>query len=375
MQKLSTNSDAIDLANSRTPKPETWNTHNRYRSSHQSMPQNGLNLLRMDQLGSPSSGEKQTNNPRHMARHSLELNLLYGEQKSQDTVVSTAPSSRPLSLQAPFSTTDISTLSSNGFGPAIASPTAHSEQFHQHSASINRITAGTNGTSARDSPDHEEPKLPNGHNPVPSSLQANAPPFGPQVLNSAIPPQPLGSANALPNFQNSFYNYNPQPYMTNTLPVNGGPLPNYAVPAPTPYQGYPPYGNFRFPESSPARNGSSRRNGETESSQVSRFSNVPLEKYRGEIYSLCKDQHGCRYLQRKLEEHNQEHVKMIFDETHMHVVELMTGEFMALDVETVVLERPNPSQTRSVTISVRSFLSFPTRSSGRPSFTTLPRSW
>ena len=44
-----------------------------------------------------------------------------------------------------------------------------------------------------------------------------------------------------------------------------------------------------------------------------------------EIYSLCKDQHGCRYLQKKLEEKNPQHVQMIFQETHAHVVELMTG--------------------------------------------------
>lgn len=44
-----------------------------------------------------------------------------------------------------------------------------------------------------------------------------------------------------------------------------------------------------------------------------------------EIYGLCKDQHGCRYLQKKLEEKNPQHVQMIFQETHMHVVELMTG--------------------------------------------------
>lgn len=45
-----------------------------------------------------------------------------------------------------------------------------------------------------------------------------------------------------------------------------------------------------------------------------------------EIYGLCKDQHGCRYLQKKLEEKNPQHVQMIFQETHMHVVELMTGK-------------------------------------------------
>jgi len=52
---------------------------------------------------------------------------------------------------------------------------------------------------------------------------------------------------------------------------------------------------------------------------------VKLETLVNEIYSLCKDQHGCRYLQKKLEEGNPQYVEMIFKETHSHVVELMTG--------------------------------------------------
>ena len=56
-----------------------------------------------------------------------------------------------------------------------------------------------------------------------------------------------------------------------------------------------------------------------------RFTNVKLENLQGEILGLCKDQHGCRYLQKKLEERNPEHVQMIFIETYEYVVDLMTG--------------------------------------------------
>jgi hypothetical protein len=59
---------------------------------------------------------------------------------------------------------------------------------------------------------------------------------------------------------------------------------------------------------------------------ANRFANVQLESLRGEIYGLCKDQHGCRYLQKKLEERDPEHIEIIFVETNQHVVELMTGE-------------------------------------------------
>lgn len=60
---------------------------------------------------------------------------------------------------------------------------------------------------------------------------------------------------------------------------------------------------------------------------MNRFANVSLESLGGEIYSLCKDQHGCRYLQKKLEERNPEHIHMIWLETNQHVVELMTDPF------------------------------------------------
>jgi hypothetical protein len=46
-----------------------------------------------------------------------------------------------------------------------------------------------------------------------------------------------------------------------------------------------------------------------------------------EIYSLCKDQHGCRFLQKKLEERNVDNIQIIFNETAPHVVELMTDPF------------------------------------------------
>ena len=51
-----------------------------------------------------------------------------------------------------------------------------------------------------------------------------------------------------------------------------------------------------------------------------------MEDLQGEIASLCKDQHGCRYLQKKLEEGVPEHRDMIFRETFGHFAELMTGE-------------------------------------------------
>lgn len=59
---------------------------------------------------------------------------------------------------------------------------------------------------------------------------------------------------------------------------------------------------------------------------MSRFNGMSLEAYGGNIYELCKDQHGCRYLQKKLEEGVPEHRDMIFHETFGHFADLMTGK-------------------------------------------------
>ncbi|KAF9015412.1 ARM repeat-containing protein [Cyathus striatus] len=61
--------------------------------------------------------------------------------------------------------------------------------------------------------------------------------------------------------------------------------------------------------------------------EFNRFAGTRLEDLQGEIPALCKDQHGCRYLQKKLEEGVPEHRDMIFRETFGHFAELMTDPF------------------------------------------------
>lgn len=58
---------------------------------------------------------------------------------------------------------------------------------------------------------------------------------------------------------------------------------------------------------------------------VNRFTGTRIEDLQGEIPALCKDQHGCRYLQKKLEEGVPDHRDMIFRETFGHFADLMTG--------------------------------------------------
>ncbi|KAI8341260.1 armadillo-type protein [Chlamydoabsidia padenii] len=62
-----------------------------------------------------------------------------------------------------------------------------------------------------------------------------------------------------------------------------------------------------------------------------RFANASLKDFEGRLYELAKDQNGCRFLQRKIEDTSSQNgvqaVQAIYDEIHGHFVELMTNSF------------------------------------------------
>lgn len=61
------------------------------------------------------------------------------------------------------------------------------------------------------------------------------------------------------------------------------------------------------------------------------------------MYSLCLDQHGCRYLQKKLEDRDPTHLDQIFSEVYPHVVDLMTDPFGNYLVQRLI-EYSGPNQ-------------------------------
>lgn len=94
-----------------------------------------------------------------------------------------------------------------------------------------------------------------------------------------------------------------------------------------------------------------------EAGAASRFTDAELDKFVGDIYSICKDQHGCRYLQKVLDERNPEKVEIIFNETKDHVTELMTDLFgnylcqkllecVNSDQRTVLVQNASPDLTK-----------------------------
>lgn len=76
-----------------------------------------------------------------------------------------------------------------------------------------------------------------------------------------------------------------------------------------------------------------RRKGE----DAAKYANARIQDFVGDIMTLCKDQHGCRFLQRQLEVAKneadlalltvEEVASMIFTEIQDHVVDLMTDPF------------------------------------------------
>lgn len=60
---------------------------------------------------------------------------------------------------------------------------------------------------------------------------------------------------------------------------------------------------------------------------ASRFVNATLNDFANEIFYLCKDQHGCRFLQRQLELNGDVAATKIFNEIQLNVIELMIDPF------------------------------------------------
>ncbi|PGH23173.1 hypothetical protein AJ80_02810 [Polytolypa hystricis UAMH7299] len=314
---LSANSAALDLANSQTPASDSY-ANGHHHSARQSLPQSSLSMFNLDAYANGNGQGKEAttafpsmngNQPRHMSRHSVEVNFNHAAVTSPTNGIHT----RPTSLSLSYSANDIPT-SKTGFNAAVTPPHSHVEQY-QTPNFAGRVPT-THGTPASPlSPGREDL----GMQSFQSTLQASAPPFGPHLTMQV--PSSVGSVTpTLGTFASNIYNYGMQPFVTSPVQANNPMFPQ---------QGLNSFQASTYPATYPARPTHQTRRSESETTpvQFSRFNNAPLEQFQGELYGLCKDQHGCRFLQRKLEEQNPTHIQMIFAETHMHVVELMTDPF------------------------------------------------
>eukprot|EP01018_Ginkgo_biloba_P035042 Gb_33608 [translate_table: standard] len=76
-----------------------------------------------------------------------------------------------------------------------------------------------------------------------------------------------------------------------------------------------------------------------------------LEEVEGRIYLIAKDQHGCRFLQRKFDEGSLQEVHKIFMEIIDHIIELMTDPFGNYLVQKL-LEVCNEDQRMQILLAV-----------------------
>ncbi|MCJ1307225.1 hypothetical protein MMC25_000871 [Agyrium rufum] len=374
-KRLSASSAALDLASPQAPDTDLsnngWPNFARNRLSQQSLPPNGFDLLSngLQKLDSPPNTSRQSidnslESPlsvRQLNRRSIEATLadaMHKEMQHQKAAKTFMGRPSLGNMQSPYSTNDIPTLKNpNGLTSPTSPPKSRAEQqFHNHNASLGRIPAHaiSNSRHSREMPgseSREEIMAASTRKSFHSDLHASAAPFGPaltQPTSAAEEPTTNTLPTHMPQYGNpAFYggygmqqlvNMGLSPLAMNSPMGFASQMPMYQAPGMYPgingfqqqpsqqqqQQQQPPLQAQRLPDSQ-QRVMQQRRAQNSE--DVTKFTNMKLADCQGHIYQLCKDQHGCRFLQKQIETKNEESVRMIFAETNQHVVELMTDPF------------------------------------------------
>ncbi|KAH6640829.1 armadillo-type protein [Chaetomium tenue] len=359
----SASSAAPDHALSQTSGPEHhpsngWSSINKHRHQQNMSTMGPTQHNGGASLGSPSEASTIANTRPANVRHSIDGMKLFPEttttaMDAPATSVVSAPNAHimasPPKLHQSYSANDVPTVKPNGTAGLGVNANNHAQQhFHNHNASIGRIPhgamAGRHNRELSSDASAANGRESSNYPSITSTLHANAAPFGPtpaqsQHSSSASAPAvtapgpgmpyqyfpPNTGYNAMPGPTPAGYNSLPM-LMQNMAVANGNPPPMYSQQN---FTGYNPLYNQapapRPHQDSQARVIQSRR--QMDSEAMARFNNLPLEQVGGTIYSLCKDQHGCRYLQKQLENRIPDQIHMIWLETNQHVVELMTDPF------------------------------------------------
>jgi hypothetical protein len=284
--------------------------------------------------GAPASAATSdigTNSRPASIRHSMELNIA---EAAAGVASAGGHVNTPPRLQSTFSSTnEVPTLKSNG----PAGINNHAQQhLHNHNVSIGRIPAGalpvrhgremsTDSTAMQGGRDHTA-----AYGSIGSALQGGNPGYVPinattqAGLGVTAAPTPVGH---MANF------YGQQPYNSNTQQQLALMMGSLNLVAAAPQQGSYVYPSGQVatvggvqPRDSQQRVIQSRRLQDNNES-MARFNGKSVSDFAGRIYDTCKDQFGCRFLQRELEHRKPADVHSVWLETHQHVVELMMDPF------------------------------------------------
>lgn len=233
-------------------------------------------------------------------------------------------------------------------------------QIHPHSHHPHPMNAYSHGVAAPPPPPHpymNQYRSPVNHPAAVEQFRAASPNINGLPLNAYNGGQ-YGQNNGLaPLISASTGNGLPHPHHHGGNVAPGGPMSNLHV---NNRRGFS--GNFGNGNGNNSNNGNGNSNngpqgGRRRGDDVSRFLNATIDDFKGQIYSLCKDQHGCRFLQRQLDiydvqKNHKENVKLasdnsngngngnnhknksenyaatlIFNEINNNIVELMTDQF------------------------------------------------
>jgi len=314
-------------------------------------------------------------------RRSLEVKFSGLKESKRPSLLTTPPKgglNGSLKPTSSYSTNDIPTLKSiatmspDRNSVAVQTPAEEYSSPGMQSPQAGFPFMSMNGPSPSQGFQQVSQESDKGYQSLQSGLQPSATPFGPTPAAHTMDADAAPATTARPQTSSStshaspyYGGYSMQALNSGfgNLSMGNGYQNQWQSPMPVYQNGYGGYSQFtppagtRFNDSTPGRPAQARRSGNADGmfhfsqtrsqsadrpTETARFNAVPLENLKGEIYSLCKDQHGCRFLQRKLEEHKPEHVQLIFEETNPHVVELMTGKTFQNDcVSTpLIVSRP-----------------------------------
>ncbi|KXL50681.1 hypothetical protein M433DRAFT_391803 [Acidomyces richmondensis BFW] len=353
-------SAALDLAFVRGVEPQPQLTDRATGSRHRiSLPPTALssngNIAPLNSILANADNKSSAPN-----RRSLEVKFS-AETKRPSLVASPPRGMTNGSMQKPmtmssYSTNDIPTLRSiNGDstgGISVAPPSkqiGNATDSSEHSGDLNRVTSASNNTNrqSQDFASMGKTEEINGHNLAShqSILHPNAVPFGPLGGNQENSMPGIGQ-NGMPPYvpPNYFGNaYNVPIHMLSNgfsaMTLNGGyngqsqwqPQPNMFGQQGN-YGNYGQYNHTGQASAGAGRYGDNHRSNMNQRRQMqeeafAKYNSISIEDLVGEFYGLCKDQHGCRFLQRKLDERNERITKLIFDEVKDHIIELMTDPF------------------------------------------------
>ncbi|RPA84704.1 ARM repeat-containing protein [Ascobolus immersus RN42] len=309
---LSASSAALDLAmsQSETQSIASWSAVGRQRQAHQSLSASGFAYSPSAGLASRAHSylpESQVGTRRYERNSFGDYRLPRSDAEAAPFgMVSSGLQAGMPKLQSSYSTSDLPTVHNTG----ASYPRMTFSDRHRRESTTSDLTQMTGGLSFGP--------------PIPTTLAPIAPMLATPAMSPLPSPGLFSYATVSPMFATAPFGHYPL-YGTVKLNDFQHPLADYQhTLQPTPMRSVQKQRNTDAEMFGP-----SNRSDQTvaDRSAANRFANVNLENLVGEIYSLCKDQHGCRFLQKKLEERNPAYVQIIFMETNSHVVELMTDPF------------------------------------------------